>query len=82
MTFEDRRGQLAERLQQCRAEQIRFQDGLGQLTRQIDQLIGALGLLDQLIAEKGTDHASGLQSAATSDGHEVRPGETSEERQG
>jgi hypothetical protein len=71
MTLDERRTQLRERLQEARAAHVTHQHAVAQLGSQIDQLIGALSVLDQLIAEQGdhrqeTDLAPPL--AASTDG--------------
>jgi hypothetical protein len=81
MTLTERRAQLADRLQEMRNAHARLRDSLAQLGSQIDQLSGAIQMLDQLIAEEGNSHASGEQIATTPDGNEVRAGEGVEERE-
>ena len=78
MTLEERREDLAKKLDAARNTFAKYQEAIGQLRSQMDQLTGAIVLLDQLIMEDG--HAGGEQGAAAVHGHEVRPSETVEER--
>jgi len=80
MTLQDRRTQLLEQLQTQRDTRARYQDVLMRITSQIEQMTGAVTMLDQLIAEEGNSHASSEPCAATLHGDEVRPSETLEER--
>ena len=83
MTLADRRAQLADRLQDARSAHQRAQYAVAQLASQIDQLLGAVTVLDQLIAEEGEANGSGsITGAEEFHGHEVRPSEAIEERQG
>ena len=59
MTLADRRAQLADRLQDARSAHQRAQYAVAQLASQIDQLLGAITVLDQLIAEEGETNADG-----------------------
>ncbi len=82
MTLQERRAQLVERLQEMRNAHVRLRDSMAQLGSQIDQISGAIQMLDQLIAEEGNSDAIGQQSATAPNGNEVRAGATVEERQG
>jgi len=81
MTLAERRAQLLERLQNMQDAQRRMRDSMVQLGSQIDQLSGAIQMLDQLSAEE-KDDAIRQQGTATLHGDEIRAGETGEERQG
>jgi len=80
MTLQDRRTQLLEQLQTQRDTRARYQDVLMRITSQIEQMTGAVTMLEQLIAEEGSNHASQVGCTAAVHGDEVRPGETVEER--
>jgi hypothetical protein len=79
MTLTDRRTAMVESLQKLDAAREKYRTAQQQLTSQMDQLTGAIRMLDQLIAEEGNSHAVSEQIATTPDGDEVRAGEAGEE---
>jgi len=82
MTLAERRTDMLGTLQKLQDTRAKYQTAVVQLTTSIDQLTGAIQMLDQLIAEEGSGDAIGQQGTAALHGDEVRAGAEVEERQG
>lgn len=83
MTLQERRDILAKRLDDIRAASEKYRAMATELARQAEQLVGAVSVLDQLIAEtNGDENAIGVESPATLHGDEIRTGEGVKEWEG